>query len=631
MSVGAPNATEVKVVTRGTPDASQKHGPGMRARVTDPRLAAPVLIAVILAGVAVAASASRAGAIAGRQSGPEIRAAVICGAVVLILLAGVIFFCDRALVASETAEELADRVSESERHREEGQRLAGIGSWEWDFENRSYLCSKEQLRLHGWDTPESLNTVDALLAAIDPADRDRVRAEIVREFEPGETISLDYRVPFPDGKRLIHLEAKVIEGPAGAPSGLIGTCLDVSERLRRLEAERANRAKSEFMSRMSHELRTPLNAILGFAQLLAGEVDGQRRDRNVKRILDAGEQLLGLINELLEISRLDNGRLELSSEPRLLNELLAEAVDRTRSEAWSKGIEIRAELGAQEIWVDVDPQRLTQVVVRLLSNAVRYNRDGGHVELRVSTAGDQATVVVSDDGPGVPAEKLGQLFQPFERLGAEQSGVQGAGLGLALSEGIIEAMGGSIEFESDARGTTVTIMLRRLDRVAPSSLPSAAVSDSDQPAVVLGFDEKPPDLTSAPSDLGPRAVVLCIDDNPSNLILIEHILAARPAVEVLSADRGLRGLELASSRLPALILLDLNLPDIDGRDLLARLKADGALCDIPVVMLSADAAPERHSALIGAGASAYLTKPIDVAELLMLVDQLLAIRKGPSP
>jgi CheY-like chemotaxis protein len=392
----------------------------------------------------------------------EIEAAVGSGVSVLLLLGGFVFFFARAFLARETAERLTGRLRETQEHLEEAQRLTGVGSWEWDFDTQAYVCSAEQLRLHGWTDQETLTSIETLLVAIEPTDRERVRAELVRRFEPGETVSFEYQVPGPEGPRLIHLEARTVTDTQGAVSGLIGTCQDVSDRFRRLEAERANRAKSEFISRMSHELRTPLNAILGFGQLLRDDdADEQRRAANVERILTAGEHLLGLINELLEVAQSDTGRLELLTEP--------------------------------------------------------------------------------------------------SRVGA------------AASE--------------------------------------PAPRDTDG-----SFDQ--------------GQVVLCIDDNASNLTLIEHILSMRPAVELLSAERGQQGLEMARNRQPQLILLDLNLPDINGGDVLARLMADNRTREIPVIVLSADATPARQQRLVARGASGYLTKPIDVTELLTLVDQALAAELG---
>jgi CheY-like chemotaxis protein len=408
----------------------------------------------------------------------ETEAAVGSGAIVLLLLGGFVFFFARAFLAREAAERLTWELRDSQGHLEEAQHLAGIGSWEWDFDTQAYLCSAEQLRLHGWNDQETLTSVEALLTAIDPTDRERVRAGLVRRFEAGETVNLDYQVSQADGRRLIHLEAKVVTDAQGSPCGLIGTCQDVSDRFWRLEAERANREKSEFISRMSHELRTPMNAILGFGQLLRdGDSDEQRRARNVERILGAGEHLLGLINELLEISRIDAGRPEVSAEPGRIGELIGAAVDR---------------------------------------------------------------------------------------------------------------------------------------------------SNREQP---------PPERTSRPTDSTSerKPIVLCIDDNESNLTLIEHILSMRPQVELLTAGCGRRGLELAKGHQPELILLDLNLPDISGSEVLAHLKADGGMRELPVIVLSADATPARQQSLIASGANGYLTKPIDVAELLALVDQTLAPRLTGLP
>jgi signal transduction histidine kinase/ActR/RegA family two-component response regulator len=538
----------------------------------------------------------------------ETEAAVGGGAIALLLLGGFLFFFARAFLARETADRLVRQLGESQQHLEEAQHLAGIGSWEWDFDTQAFLCSEEQLRLHGWTDQETLTSVEALLVAVDPIDRERVRSELVRPFEPGETISLEYQVPQPEGTRLIHLEAKTVTNEQDAPGGLIGTCQDVSDRFRRLEAERANRAKSDFMSRMSHELRTPLNAILGFGQLLRADgVDEQRRAANVERILTAGEHLLGLINELLEIAHIDTGGLELFTEPTLVGGLISEAIDQVRPEAGLRAIEICVDLDGADAWVAVDRERLRQVLMRLLSNAVRYNREGGHVNVRLSADDHSVAIAVADDGPGIPPDKLTRIFEPFERHGAERTEVQGAGLGLALSKGVVDAMGGTITVVSDGRGTSVTIGLLRVDHG-------------------LRADEMTPPATYSSPD--PGQVVLCIDDNQSNLILIEQILSMRSAVELLSADCGQQGLRLANERQPQLILLDLNLPDINGSEVLARLKAADRTRQIPVIVLSAEAAPEQQQSLVAGGADGYLTKPIDVPELLALVDQTLVAGRG---
>ena len=367
----------------------------------------------------------------------------------------------------------------------------------------------------------------------------------------------------------------------------------------------ANAAKSEFLSRMSHELRTPLNAVLGFGQLLEmDELTAEQRD-GVVQILKAGKHLLELINEVLDLARIESGRLSLSPEPTAVRDLIDEAVGLIGPLADAAQIDLHLEV--EDATVRADRQRLKQVLLNLLSNAVKYNRAGGAVWISSHpVAGERACITVADTGPGIAAARLERLFEPFERLGAEETTVEGSGLGLSLTKLLVEAMGGTIEVESEPdRGSTFRVVfplaegqVERYQRLQPP--------------------------TGAEVDHGARGTVLYIEDNPSNLRLVRRVLQRRPGVTLASAMEGLEGLELASTLTPDLILLDLDLPDVDGEEVLRRLRADQHTSGIPVVVITADATAGRRTRLLAEGARGYLTKPLDIAAFLATLDGILA-------
>jgi signal transduction histidine kinase/CheY-like chemotaxis protein len=380
-------------------------------------------------------------------------------------------------------------------------------------------------------------------------------------------------------------------------------------------ADKANAAKSEYLSRMSHELRTPLNAILGFAQLLELEDLTEEQNENLHFILNAARHLLALINEVLDIAAIEAGRLPLSLEPVAVADVVAEAVSLIRPLADQHQVLLVSPPVSCQVHVMGDRQRLKQILLNLLSNAVKYNRQGGRVQLECGPTGDdRMRIQVADTGPGIAPEAIDQLFVPFERLGSEQTGVEGAGLGLPLSRRLAEAMGGTLEVATTVgQGSRFFVELPQAEGPVQRAERQQELEEPAQP------DPEP----------ASELTVLYIEDNLSNLQLVERVLSRRPGVRLISAMRPQLGLELAAEHDPDLILLDLHLPDMPGQEVLRRLQAEPRTAQVPVVVLSADARPSLIDELLAQGVRAFMTKPLDVKELLELL-QTIATERAPA-
>lgn len=388
-----------------------------------------------------------------------------------------------------------------------------------------------------------------------------------------------------------------------------------AERRTREALEAANQAKTAFLSRMSHELRTPLNAVIGFTQLMRLDADrplsaGQLE--RVQHVESAGAHLLALVNDVLDLSRIESGEMALSQEVILLSAAAEEALTMVSPLVTDAGVEVflAATADSEDVWVKADRVRLRQVLVNLLSNAVKYNRPGGNVSMSWAVHGAQVEVRVVDTGHGIPADKLARLFEPFNRLGAEASQVQGTGIGLVLSRHLSQMMGGTLQVDSaPGRGTTATLTLRTSD--PPRDVPSL-------PAV------------SAPSSTHSlqQLSVLYAEDNEVNAELLRQLVTLRPAVHLRIAVNGAQALELAQADPPDLLLVDMNLGDMTGAQLARELRRNRITREVPLVALSADALPEQIDAAMRQGFEAYLTKPVNFRQLLTLLDQYLNV---PSP
>jgi PAS domain S-box-containing protein len=389
------------------------------------------------------------------------------------------------------------------------------------------------------------------------------------------------------------------------------------EAIAREEANRANRAKSVFLSRMSHELRTPLNAVLGFGQVLLLDDLTEDQRESVGFIRSAGEHLLDLINDVLDISRIEAGALNLSVEPVHLDEVALSALALIRPQAAQRNISVPAASGApDDVYVQADRQRLLQVLLNLLSNAVKYNRPNGSIDVSCESSGGHVSIAVTDTGFGISRRDLQKLFTPFERLGAESTDVEGTGVGLALSQSLTEQMGGTLSARSTVGvGSTFTV-----------ALPAGQQLDVPSP---VGPVARP-----APGRATRTLTVLAIEDNVTNVRLLERIADRDGNVVLLTAIQGRLGLELAAQHHPDLILLDLHLPDLHGEAVLAELQSDPSTASIPVVVCSGDASTSQRIACLDRGAAAYLAKPFVLTELFEFFDQIRrgeVLARAPDP
>jgi PAS domain S-box-containing protein len=430
-----------------------------------------------------------------------------------------------------------------------------------------------------------------------------------------------------DGRETsVSLNATTFHNRYSVLQGVFAAARDVTDRNRldqalrekndelesaRSVADKANLAKSEFLSSMSHELRTPLNAILGFAQLMGSSSPPPPpvQKRNIDQILKAGWYLLELINEILDLALIESGKVTMSREPVSLAEVMAECRAMIEPQALKRAIGVSFPHFDAPCFVHADRTRVKQVLINLTFNAIKYNKPGGTVAVDcVLPAPDRIRISIRDTGAGLAPDQLAQLFQPFNRLGKEVGAEEGTGMGLVVTKRLVELMGGTIGVESTVGlGSTFWIEL----------------SVTSAPQFAAGKPEPAPRVQTPLPHGTPQRTLLYVEDNPANLELVEQLVARRPDLRLLSAADGILGIELARSHLPDVILMDINLPGISGREAMARLRADPATSHIPIIALSANAMPRDIEKGLEAGFFSYLTKPIKVGEFMEALDVAL--------
>ncbi len=496
----------------------------------------------------------------------------------------------------------------------------GLGTWETDLRTNQITWDAQMFALRGVTSPTRVIGTAEIASFLHPDERTPVMAEQFQRLRERQGWRREFRVMWPDGAvRWITSHSVPVLDEQGRELRRIGVNWDSTEAHAALQAlhEREvavaeSQAKSQAMSRISHELRTPLNAMLGFTQLLRqrdAELDTARRERWLGHIELAGRHLLALIDDVLELSRAQGGELPQVRQPVAWAEIVASTLPLMAAEAAAQGVELRQ--GRLDGVVLADPVRLRQVLLNLLSNAIKYNRRGGWVEVTSHPAGTVVELHVADNGIGIAPTALQRAFEPFNRLGAERSGIVGSGLGLAVVKTLVAQMGGQVEARSEpGHGSVFTV-----------ALPVA-----DGPAAAAGL---PPARTAEPPPAGPAgaalapARVLYIEDNPVNALLVSELFTFRPTVTLEVAAEGRLGVRRALEWVPDLILVDMQLPDIDGLEVLHALRADPRTADVCCVVLSANANPADRQAALAAGFSDYWTKPIDFTRFLADVGRWL--------
>ncbi len=499
------------------------------------------------------------------------------------------------------------------------------GIWEWYADRGGFHFSHRCWELLGYDDLDDVLTegedrLKIWRRHIYPQDLSKFDSALVEHMAGRAPFDVEYRLISVKGEvRWVRGRGRAVFNEKGQPIMMSGSNMDITEVKRAEErvlqakeqAEKANRAKSEFLSSMSHELRTPLNAILGYTQLF--EYDGNLKSQqieNVREIRKAGEHLLQLINDVLDLAKIESGNMTVSLEPVLMSRLLDECFTLVQTQADARGIRLAASVATfANTYVIADHVRCKQALLNLLSNAVKYNRVGGEVEVTLVAQEDQKLRIgVRDTGRGIPLQRQREVFQPFNRLSAENSNIEGSGVGLVITKQLVEMMQGKLDFSStEGVGTTFWMDFPVAAEWNVETLPQS--SKKDYSPAVLQVQRK--------------CKVLYVEDNPSNIRLLQQIFARYPQLELEVAEEAFLGIYKARSNNPDLVILDINLPGMDGYEVLSVLKNDPSTGKVPVIGLSANAMPYDIERGRNAGFFDYLTKPVDINQLIDVFNKLL--------
>ena len=523
----------------------------------------------------------------------------------------------------------SELIAANEALIESNQRLqlaldaAQMDTWTWEAVTGQMTLGPRAARMFGFPA-DTLVTREQVRARLHPEDAERARRGFDDALVNRTDYANEYRVVRSDGEhRWIAMTGRGRYARDGTVQGMTGMFQEISERKRSeaqlkaamAAADQANRAKSDFLSGMSHELRTPLNAILGFTQLIESGSPPPTpvQQRSLEQILKGGWYLLDLINDILDLALIESGKLSLSIEPVSLAMVLRDCQAMVEPQALGREIVLCFPQGTIPYHVSADLTRIKQALINLLSNAIKYNRTGGTVTVTCAPgAPGQIRISVADTGAGLAPRQIEQLFQPFNRLGRETGAEQGTGIGLVVTRRLVELMGGTIGVTSTVgEGCEFFIEMP----IAAEHSPRVADAAPLTPAL--------------PASNLPSRSLLYVEDNPANLEFVKQLLERRPDLRLLSAATGNLGIMLARACLPDLILMDINLPGINGIETMRILHADPATQAIPVIALSANALPADIETGLAAGFADYLTKPIKVDRFIAVLDA--ALLRLPAP
>ncbi|MDX1812391.1 MAG: PAS domain-containing protein, partial [Gammaproteobacteria bacterium] len=505
---------------------------------------------------------------------------------------------------------LLKKLQLSEDRFIKSQRFANIGVWDWDITTNDLYWSEQVPLLMGYEPGEIDVKFENFLKIIHPDDRKFVQEAIHACVEFDMEYNIEHRILCPDGgERWLQEIGDVVRDEDGNAIRMVGVTLNISARKKseaaliasELRAAQANKAKSQFLSNMSHELRTPLNAVLGFTQLLQFDDELNQLQRNtLNDIYKAGNHLLNLINEVLDLSRIESDNLKIEIEYLELTEILAENIALIEPTIAQSNLSLDYKLDNLEgIYIYGDRTRITQVLTNLLSNAVKYNKPNGKISLYFEEKNNKVRIYIQDTGNGIPDEQQKNVFQAFNRLGAENSAIEGTGIGLVITKNLVELQSGHMGFESkEGVGTTfwVEFPCGRGLKGKHAAL-NKQLQTNTSSTVQCGSSE----LT-----------VLYIEDNPNNLHLMREVFKKRYACTLIEADRAQQGIVMAKEYQPQIILLDINLPDMNGFDILQTLRSYPQLRNTPVFALTANAGENQILEGLNAGFNEYITKPIDL-------------------